>query len=406
MSPSLEGIRIIDLTHFVAGPWATSLLGDFGADVIKIERPGVGDGSRHLDRLFGEGRSSYFVGLNRSKRCLALDVHTPDGQEVLHRLLASADVVIANFRPGVMQRLGLGYEQLKAKYPRLIPVSITAYGEDGPLATKPAMDIIIQAQGGVMGLTGEPGRPPVRIGVPIADFVGSYLAFSAVVLGLFVRQTQGIAQQIEVNLLDGQVSMLANLMAGYAKTGNPTGPQGSGHSQIVPYQVFETLDQPIVIGCLTEEFWRSFCKAIERADLIDNPHFLTNADRVENREKLIPILDAIMKSRCHSDWLHGMQANGVPCASINNLQDLIDSEQVGRNGMVQTVSHPSLGPITVVGNPLHLRTTPPQSHHYAPSLGEHSQEILEELGYTKADIELLLNTKSSNACKRKDGSEC
>ncbi len=404
MRPSLEGVRVIDLTHFVAGPWATSLLGDFGADVIKIERPDVGDGSRHLDRLFGEGRSSYFVGLNRSKRCLALDVHTPDGQEVLHRLLATADVVIANFRPGVMQRLGLGYEQLKERYPKLIPVSITAYGEDGSLATKPAMDIIIQAQGGVMGLTGEPGRPPVRIGAPIADFVGSYLAFSAVVLGLYVRETQGISQQIEVNLLDGQVSMLANLMAGYAKTGNPTGPQGSGHSQIVPYQVFETLDQPIVIGCLTEEFWRSFCKTIGREELVNNPYFLTNADRVENREKLIPILDVIMKGKCHADWLSEMEAHGVPCASINNLQDLIDSEQVTRNGMVQTISHPSLGPITVVGNPLHLRATPPQSHHYAPSLGEHSKEILEELGYTAKDIDQLLNARGPTA-QRKEGSK-
>jgi crotonobetainyl-CoA:carnitine CoA-transferase CaiB-like acyl-CoA transferase len=396
---SLEGIRIVDLTHFVAGPWATSLLGDFGADVIKIERPGVGDGSRHLDRLFGEGRSSYFVGLNRSKRCLALDVHTSDGQEVLHRLLATADVVIANFRPGVMQRLGLSHEQLKEKYPALIPVSITAYGEDGSLATKPAMDIIIQAEGGVMGLTGEPGRSPVRIGAPIADFVGSYLAFSAVVLGLYVRETQGIAQQIEVNLLDGQVSMLANLMAGYAKTGDPTGPQGSGHSQIVPYQVFETLDQPIVIGCLTEEFWRSFCKTIGREDLVENPHFLTNADRVENREKLIPIVDGILKSKHHSDWLREMEANGVPCARISNLQDLIDSDQVTRNGMVQTISHPTLGPITIVGNPLHLRATPPKSHHYAPSLGEHSKEILEELGYTSNDIDRLMSTRSPMAMK-------
>jgi crotonobetainyl-CoA:carnitine CoA-transferase CaiB-like acyl-CoA transferase len=402
---SLEGIRIVDLTHFVAGPWATSLLGDFGADVIKIERPGVGDGSRHLDRLFGEGRSSYFVGLNRSKRCLALDVHTPDGQEVLHRLLATADVVIANFRPGVMRRLGLSHEQLKEKYPTLIPVSITAYGEDGSLATKPAMDIIIQAEGGVMGLTGEPGRSPVRIGAPIADFVGSYLAFSAVVLGLYVRETQGVAQQIEVNLLDGQVSMLANLMAGYAKTGDPTGPQGSGHSQIVPYQVFETLDQPIVIGCLTEEFWRSFCKTVGREDLVENPYFLTNADRVENREKLIPVLGAILKGKSHADWLREMEANGVPCARISNLQDLIDSEQVARNGMVQTISHPTLGAITVVGNPLHLRATPARSHRYAPSLGEHSKEILEELGYTSKDIDQLMGARSPVATKRTEDSK-
>ena len=235
MTPALSGIRILDFTHFVAGPWATSLLADFGADVIKVEDPGGGDGSRQLDSAFGPGMSSYFVGMNRGKRSIALDLKSARGRAVIDRLLQDTDVVIANFRPGVMDRLGFGYEQLAARNPRLLYVSITAFGERGPLAKEPAMDIIVQAAGGVMGLTGEPGRAPLKVGAPVADFAGSYIAFSAISLALYVRERQGIGQKIEINLLDGQVSMLANFMTGHALSGHPEGPQGGGHPQIVPY---------------------------------------------------------------------------------------------------------------------------------------------------------------------------
>ena len=387
MKRPLSGVRIVDFTHFVAGPWATTMLGDFGADVIKIEHPTGGDGSRHLDNTFGAGMSSYFVGLNRSKRSLALDLSSQRGRAVIQRLIGTADVLIANFRPGVMERLGLGYESLAAKFPRLIYVSITAFGERGPLSHKPAMDIIVQAAGGIMGLTGEANRAPVKIGAPIADFVGSYLAFSAVSLGLYVREKHGMGQPIEINLLDGQVSMLANFMPGHAITGVPEGPQGGGHPQIVPYQVFETSDGNIVVGCLTQEFWLGFIKVLGLSELQDDPRFASNAARVANRDALVPMIAAAIRGRSKKHWLKDLMAQGVPCGEVASLGDVASNSQVRQNEMVVEMDHPKLGTVTIVGNPLKLRGTPPQIGRPAPTLGEHSQEILEELGFDADEID-------------------
>jgi crotonobetainyl-CoA:carnitine CoA-transferase CaiB-like acyl-CoA transferase len=389
-SPPLEGVRVVDLTHFVAGPWATTMLGDFGADVIKIERPDGGDGSRSLDDLFGADMSSYFVGMNRGKRSLALDLAAPAAREALLRLADGADVLIANFRPGVLERLGLGYEDLARRNPRLVHVSITAFGERGPLADKPAMDIIVQAAGGVMGLTGEPGHTPVKVGVPVADFVGSYLALSAILLALHVRHTQGIGQKVNINMVDGQVSMLANFMAGHAVTGEPEGPQGGGHPQIVPYQVFGTADESIVVGCLTQRFWRSLCEVIGRDDLPADPRFATNVDRVRNRDALVPVIERIFACRGSREWIAALEARGVPCAVVARLEDVVASEQVRANGMIVETRHPTVGPIRVVGNPIHLAATPAVIGRPAPRLGEHTREVLAELGYAEREIEEIL----------------
>lgn len=390
MTPALAGLRVIDLTHFVAGPWATTMLADFGADVIKIERPEGGDGSRSLDDRFGPSLSSYFVGMNRGKRSVVLDLADPEARSVLSRMVQEADVLIANFRPGVLERLGLGHEALAARNPRLIHVSITAFGETGPLADKPAMDIIVQAMGGVMGLTGEPGLMPVKVGAPIADFVGAYLALSAILLALHVRTTQGVGQKVNINMIDGQVSMLANFMAGHALTGQPEGPQGGGHPQIVPYQVFATADDPIVVGCLTQGFWRSLCKVIGRPELIEDPRFATNVERVRHRELLVPLIAEVFRTGRGHDWIEALEDEGVPCAVVARVSEVVASEQVRGNGMVLEIAHPIAGPVRVVGNPIKLAATPAVLGDPAPTLGQHTREVLAELGYDPQTIERMM----------------
>jgi crotonobetainyl-CoA:carnitine CoA-transferase CaiB-like acyl-CoA transferase len=333
--------------------------------------------------------------MNRGKRSLALDLRAPTARDVLARLLDTADVLIANFRPGVMERLGLGYEALAKRHPRLVYVCITAFGESGPLADKPAMDIIVQAAGGVMGLTGEPGRTPVKVGAPVADFVGSYLAFSSIMLALHVRHTQGIGQKVNVNLVDGQVSMLANFMAGHAITGKPEGPQGGGHPQIVPYQVFETADERIVVGCLTQGFWQALCEVIGRTELIADPRYVDNAARVRHRDALIPELERVFAGRGSRAWLAALEAHGVPCAVVARVEDVAGSAQIRVNGMIREAEHPTLGTIRVVGNPLHLQSTPAVIGRLAPRLGEHSNEILQQLGYSAEQIADILSAEST-----------
>ena len=390
MKPALAGIRVIDLTHFVAGPWATTMLADFGADVIKIERPEGGDGSRSLDDRFGPSLSSYFVGMNRGKRSVVLDLADRQARSVLLRMVDEADVLIANFRPGVLDRLGLGQEALAARNPRLIQVSITAFGEAGPLADKPAMDIIVQAMGGVMGLTGEPGLMPVKVGAPVADFVGAYLALSGILLALHVRHTQGIGQKVNINMIDGQVSMLANFMAGHAVTGQPEGPQGGGHPQIVPYQVFATADDPIVVGCLTQGFWRSLCQVIRMPQLVEDPRFVTNVERVRHRDLLVPLIAEVFQGGSGRDWIAALEAEGVPCAVVARVSEVAASEQVRGNGMVLEVEHPVAGRVRVVGNPIKLAATPAVLGAPAPTLGQHTREVLGELGYDAQTIDAMM----------------
>jgi crotonobetainyl-CoA:carnitine CoA-transferase CaiB-like acyl-CoA transferase len=384
----LAGVRVIDLSQIAAGPYCTSMLGDFGADVVKVE-PTAGDPLRSIDDAFGPGESAYFFGLNRSKRALAIDLKSEAGRSVLDRLLATADVCVVSMRPAALARLHLTHEELAARHPRLVYCLITAFGETGPRADEPGMDILAQALGGIMGLTGEPGRAPVKAGVPVADFVGSVHAVLGILLALRVRDRDGFGQKVSINLLDGQVSLLANYVALYCRNGKPIRPVGGGHPQIVPYQVFEASDGPFIVACLTERFWPPLCEAIGRPELARRTEFATNVARVQHRDELVPMLAAVFATRHRAHWLERLRAQDIPVSPVHRLEDVIAEPQVVHNGMLLDLVHPRHGPVRTVNNPVHLSRTPAQPSRYPPALGEHTEELMAELGFDAAEVARL-----------------
>ncbi len=385
---ALHGVRVLDLSQIASGPYCTSMLGDFGAEVIKVEPP-QGDGLRAIDSIFGPNESAYFFGVNRSKRDIVVDIRTPRGAELLQELLAQADVVVLSMRPSAVERLKLRYEDLAPQHPRLVYCLITAFGEDGPRAEDPGMDIIAQALGGIMGLTGEVGGLPLKAGVPVGDFLGSFLACLGITLALRVRDRDGVGQKVSINLLDGQVSLLANYVAAYERTKIPVRPIGGGHPQIVPYQVFEASDGPFVVACLTERFWPLLCDAIQRPDLKVREDFATNPLRVRERHVLVPMLAELFRTRERAHWIARLRAVDVPVSPVNYLEDVITDEQVVHNGMVLDLMHPQYGQVRTVGNPVHLSATPAAPHGYPPALGQHTDAVLGELGYDANAIAAL-----------------
>ncbi|MFD0067110.1 CaiB/BaiF CoA transferase family protein [Streptomyces sp. NPDC056690] len=384
----MDGIKVVDLTQIASGPYATSMLGDFGADVVKIEPPS-GDPLRRIDNTFGPGESAYAYSVNRSKRAIALDLKTAAGFDVLERMLEDADVLAVSMRPSAAAKLGIDYASLAERHPRLVYCSITGYGESGPLAGRPGMDLIAQARGGVMGTTGEPGRTPVKVGPAVGDFLCSYLAMNAILLGLRVRDRDGTGQQVSVNLLDGQVSLLANLSVAYHRTGVPFRPMGGAQTNIVPYQVFATADGWMVVACLTEKFWVNLCHALGRGDLLADPRYATNADRVRNRNDLVPELERIFAARPAAHWVPLLDASDVPCSPVNLLEEVFEDSQVVNNDMRLVLDHPVHGEIVTVNNPIHLSRTPARPWGYPPAVGEHSDEVLTELGYDAEAIRVL-----------------
>jgi crotonobetainyl-CoA:carnitine CoA-transferase CaiB-like acyl-CoA transferase len=388
MQQALDGVRIVDLTQIASGPYAMSMLGDFGADVIKVEPP-TGDPLRHIDNTFGPGESAYSYSVNRSKRAISLDLKETAGMTVLEQLLERADVLAVSMRPLAAVKLGIDYASLAERFPRLVYCSITGYGEDGPLAERPGMDLIAQARGGVMGTTGEPGRTPVKVAPAIGDFLCSYLAMNAILLALRVRDRDGAGQQVAVNLLDGQVSLLANLSVAYHRTGRPFRPMGGAQSNIVPYQVFATADGWMVVACLIEKFWTNLCQITGRADLAADPRYATNADRVANRDVLVPELEAMFAARPTRYWVDLLDAGDVPSSPVNRLEEVFADPQVVNNRMQLVLDHPRHGEIVTVNNPIHLGRTPARPWGYPPAIGEHTDEVLEELGYDHAAIAAL-----------------
>ncbi len=401
----LDGIRILDLTRVLAGPWATQNLADLGAEVIKIERPGHGDDTRKWGPPFlkdREGRdtpdAAYFLATNRGKKSVTLDIACAEGQAIAKQLAAAADVVVENFKVGDLARYGLDYACLRAGHEGLVYCSITGFGQDGPYRDRPGYDFMIQGLGGLMSVTGErddlPGGGPQKVGVAVADlFTGMYAA-NAIVAALLHRNRTGEGQYIDIALLDAQVAMLANLGAAFLASGRVPGRMGNAHQAIVPYQVFRASDVFFIVAVGNDSQFARFCEIIGLPDLASDARYATNPARVAHREELVGLIAARLANRPAADWLAALEAQQVPCGPINDLSQVFDDPQVRHRGMVATLAHGSAGSVRTVANPVHFSATPARSEQPPPCLGEHTDAVLSGLlGLSGADLKGLRDRK-------------
>ncbi len=400
---SLDGIRILDLSRVLAGPWCTQTLADLGADVIKIERPGTGDDTRTWGPPFltdAQGHetqeAAYYLGTNRNKRSLTCDIAKPEGQALVRELVAHCDVFVENFKVGDMERYGLDYASLQAINPQLVYCSVTGFGQTGPYAERAGYDYAIQGMGGLMSVTGERddlGGGPQKVGVAVSDLMTGMYATVAILAALRHAEKTGEGQQVDMALLDTQVAMLANLGANYLVSGKVPGRAGNAHQNIVPYQVFEvapaadgTKDH-IILAVGNDSQYAKFCTVANIPELATNPLFARNRDRVLNRGQLVPILEAVMKTRTKADWLAALEAAKVPCGAINNLAEVFDDPQVEARHMVTDWQHPVKNHLRLVSSPIKLSVTPVRTDLPPPMLGQHTEEVLRSvLNYSDAQL--------------------
>ncbi|WP_166259310.1 CaiB/BaiF CoA transferase family protein [Marinobacter salicampi] len=400
MSGSLSHLRVLDLSRVLAGPWAGQLLGDLGAEVIKIERPGSGDDTRswgppYLKAEDGSAElSAYFMTANRNKQSLAIDIAQPEGQELVRKLVAESDVVLENFKVGGLKGYGLDYDSLKQINPKLIYCSITGFGQDGPYASRPGYDFLIQAMGGLMSVTGhpdgEPGAGPMKVGVALTDIMTGLYATIGVLAALSHRDLTGEGQYVETALLDVQVACLANQAMNYLTTGKAPVRMGNAHPNIVPYQNFPTADGDMVLTIGNDQQFARLCDVLGHPEWAGDERFVTNRARVANRRELIPKLRQATVMRSTREWVEILERAGVPCGPVNTLDQVFDDPQVLARGMKQSVFHPLLGEVPTVGNPIKLKLTPVSYRAAPPLLGEHSKQVLSEVaGLSPADIQAL-----------------
>ena len=412
---SLDGIRILDLSRVLAGPWCTQTLADLGADVIKIERPGAGDDTRSWGPPFlkdAEGKdtpeAAYYLGTNRNKRSLTCDISKPKGQALIRELVMHCDVFIENFKVGDMARYGLDYKSLKALNPRLVYCSVTGFGQTGPYSDRAGYDYAVQGIGGLMSVTGERddlGGGPQKVGVAVADLFTGMYATVGILAALRHAEKTGQGQYVDMALLDTQVAMLANLGANYLVSGKTPGRAGNAHQNIVPYQVFEVKPSPealaahgaaardhLILAVGNDGQYAKFCDVAGHPELAADARFAKNTDRVKNRQVLVPLLEKIMLTRTKADWLSALESAKVPCGAINNLSEVFADPQVAAREMVSTWQHPHQKDLKLVASPLKLSETPVRQDHVPPLLGQHTAALLKEvLGYDDAQISALKN---------------
>jgi glutaryl-CoA transferase len=386
----LDGIRVLDLTRVLAGPYCTMFLGDLGAEVVKVEQPGVGDDTRGWGPPFTGGESAYFLCVNRNKKSVTVDLKSKEGVALLRRLAEHADVLIENFRPGAMERLGLGEKELRAINPKLIYASLSGFGADGPMSDAPGYDLIVQAWGGLMSITGPADGEPSKVGVAIIDLVAGLMLGKSIAAALFAREKLGVGQKIDTSLLEAEVACLINVGSNYLVEGNIPRRWGNAHPSIVPYQSFKTVDGYLVIGVASEGIWRRFCQAIGRAEWADDPCFEKNSNRVENRSLLIGLLAEIFLDRSTDEWLKLLNSAEVPCAPVQTVDQVFQAPQVLHREMLVQVEHPTAGIVRMAGIPVKFSATPASVRLPPPLLGQHNEEVLESwLGMNDKEISEL-----------------
>jgi crotonobetainyl-CoA:carnitine CoA-transferase CaiB-like acyl-CoA transferase len=389
-APPLDGITVVDLTRVLSGPYCTMLLGDMGARVIKIEQPGRGDETRAWGPPFQGGESAYFLSVNRNKESVAVDFKAARGRRLLDALVAKADVLVENFRPGTLDRLGLGYADISARHPALVYCSVSGFGQSGPKREMAGYDMVLQAEAGLMSITGPADGPACRLGVAVADILAGLLACHGTVLALYARQRSAQGQHVDVAMFDSVVSLLSYQAALSLATGVAPVRMGNEHPTIVPYDSFEAADGPFVLAVGNDEQWRRVCAVAGLEQLADDARFATNPARVRHRDQLRPLLAGAFRTRSRKDWLAGFSAAGVPSGAVRAIDEVLADPQVTARGMLQAIEHPEAGVLRLLGIPIKLGATPGSIRRPPPLLGEHTRQVLErDLHMQAADVDAL-----------------
>lgn len=393
MTGPLAGFTIVDLTRVLSGPYCTMVLADLGARVIKVEQPGKGDDTRHWGPPFLGTESAYFLSINRNKESVTVDFKPNEGRDVLERLIARADVFIENFRPGTIERAGFGWEAMHAKFPRLVYASISGYGQTGPRRDEAGYDAVMQAEGGLMSVTGDPDRPGYRLGVAITDMVAGLYCAQGITAALLARERQGIGQRVDIGMLDTTAALLTYQAANWFATEKVPPRQGNRHATIAPYETFTTQDGDIVIAVGNDPTWRKFCPAIGLPDLANDPRFTTNKDRMENYEAMRPPIDAAFRTRTSAEWIAILNAAGVANGEVRNIGQMLTDPQLDAREMIKTMMHPTIGATKVIGAPIKLSANAASVRTPPPVLGQHTDAVLNELGYDTTAIADLRRKK-------------
>jgi crotonobetainyl-CoA:carnitine CoA-transferase CaiB-like acyl-CoA transferase len=375
---ALDDVTVLDLSHALAGPFASTMLADYGAEVIKIETPGAGDMARAWGPPFYADEAAYFVNLHRNKKSVAIDLKHPDGKALFFRLLERADVVLENLRVGAVQRLGIDYASVRERNPRIVYCSVSGFGQDGPYRDRAALDLIVQAESGMISVTGPPGGPGVRAGVSIADIGAGMFSAFAIVTALHARERTGRGQFLDVSMLEGQLSILQGVVGAYLADGIVPGPWGTAYAAVLPYQTFRTKTRDLALGVGNEKLWRTFCGLIERDELAADPRYASNAARVANRASLIDSLQQVFLTKPYEEWETILMRGGVPVGAINTIDRVVEHPQVAARGSLVECEHPVAGKVRVVGPPVRLSETPADVRRPAPLLGQHTDEVLRE----------------------------